>query len=191
MREIAILTFVTLDGVMQAPKLPEEDRSGGFSRGGWAAPFWDEVMAHVRSTAMAEPYDLLLGRKTYDQFAAHFSADSEAPMNLACKYVVTSTGGLTWNNSAALSNAHEEVQRVKQGEGGLLQIHGSWQLVQSLLAHDLIDIFRIWTFPVLIGSGKRLFQSEQMPGPLELVRSEKAGDSGVVLNEYRRLRDAD
>jgi len=99
MREIAALTFVTLDGVMQAPSMPEEDRSGSFEQGGWAAPYWDGVMEQVQREAMAEPYDMLFGRKTYDLFAGHWPAISNNPvadmMNAATKYVVTSSGGLS------------------------------------------------------------------------------------------------
>ena len=164
MRELAILTFVTLDGVMQAPGQPQEDYSGDFRHGGWATPFWDEVMQQVNEEAMAAPYDLLLGRKTYEIFATYFSKvsddDTEAGiLNKATKYVATKTlKDLKWKNSIPIAgNIAEEVAQLKEQNGPLLQVHGSWQLIQVLLASDLIDEFRLWTFPVVVGSGKRLF----------------------------------
>lgn len=190
MRELAILTFTTLDGVMQAPKLADEDPSRGFARGGWAAPYWDAVMSHVASEAMTQPYDLLLGGKTYDLFEAHFPEDPEAPMTRATKYVVTSRPEpLRWANSIAVrGEVPTAIRELKAQSTGLLQVHGSWQLIQALLAHDLIDEFRIWTFPVLVGGGKRLFDAGSMPTGLALVKSEPTADSGVVMSIYRRAR---
>ncbi len=187
-RELAILTFQTLDGVMQSPKLPDEDLSGGFRQGGWADPHWDGVMAQVEKKAMAVPYDLLLGRKTYESFAPYFSpAGDDNPMNRARKYVATSTlTELDWNNSVALAGeAAEEVSRLKNRDGPLLQVHGSWQLIQTLLANDLIDEFRIWTFPVVVGAGKRLFGEGALPKNLMLL---KAGTTptGATMGIYRR-----
>ena len=187
-RELAILTFQTLDGVMQAPKLPEEDRSGGFSHGGWADPHWDGVMEQVEKEAMAVPYDLLLGRKTYELFAPHFSpAGDKNPMNNATKYVATSTRTeLDWKNAVILAgDVVGEVSRLKNQDGPLLQVHGSWQLIQTLLSNDLIDEFRLWTFPVVVGTGKRLFAEGAVPKSLTLV---KAGTTatGVAMGFYRR-----
>ena len=186
-RELAILTFQTLDGVMQAPKLPDEDTSGGFTRGGWADPHWDDVMAQVERVAMAEPYDLLLGRKTYQLFAPHFAAAGEAhPLNHARKYVATSTlSRLDWSNSVPLSgDIAREVRALKSADGPLLQVHGSWQLIQTLLTEDLIDEFRIWSFPVLAGAGKRLFGPGLSPRQLKLVTADSTS-SGVTLSIYR------
>lgn len=186
-RELAILSFQTLDGVMQAPKLPDEDRSGGFTRGGWADPHWDGVMEQVGREAMAAPYDLLLGRKTYQLFAPNFApAGDENPMNGARKYVATSTlTKLDWNNSVILSgDIAGEVSRLKDQEGPLLQVHGSWQLIQTLLAEDLIDEFRIWTFPVLVGTGKRLFGEGAQPKRLQLVKADTTS-TGVTMSIYR------
>ena len=191
MREIAALTFVTLDGVMQAPSLPEEDRSGGFEQGGWAAPYWEAVMDQVQRVAMAEPYDMLFGRKTYDLFAGHWPEQTEDPaarvMNEARKYVVTSQGAdLTWSNSKAISgDLFKEISQLKTQDGPLLQIHGSWELIQSLLALDLIDEFRTWTFPVIAGAGKRLFEAGTPPRSLQLKMSE-ASAHGPVMSIYRR-----
>lgn len=192
MRELAILTFVTLDGVMQAPAQPEEDFSGDFKHGGWAMPYWDQVMEQVREEAMAEPYDLLLGRRTYEIFAPHFSDadndDGEAgPLNRAKKYVATNTlKNLEWNNSVPITgDVAVEVARLKAQNGPLLQVHGSWQLIQALLRNHLIDEFRIWTFPVVLGSGKRLFSQPNDRCAVELVKTKTTSD-GVVMAIYRR-----
>ncbi len=184
MRKLAVLTFVTLDGVMQAVRSPEEDTSGGFMRGGWAAKYWDEVMAQVKEEAMAEPYDLLLGRKTYELFASSPNADR---MRNATKFVATSTlSELKWENSVRITgDVAAEVARLKSQEGPLLQVHGSWQLIQTLLAHELIDEFRLWIFPVVVGSGKRLFGQNAVPTGLTLVKT-RATSTGVVMCIYRR-----
>jgi len=191
-RELAILTFVTLDGVMQAPAQPEEDLSGGFTHGGWAWPYWDEVMAQEKEEAMAEPYDLLLGRKTYELFAPHFSnigdSDDEAALlNNAKKYVATNTlKNLGWTNSfPIIGDTVAGVARLKSEDGPLLQVHDSWQLIQTLLAKGLIDEFRLWTFPVVVGSGKRLFGEPPARQDLALVKT-RATSNGVVMGIYRR-----
>lgn len=193
MRKLAILTFQTLDGVMQAPSVPEEDSSGGFTGGGWAREFWDDVMAQVQIEAMAEPYDLLLGRKTYEIFAPGFStAGSENPIAKkflkAKKYVVTSTlKEFDWVNSVRVSgDIPNEIRNLKNSEGSLLQVHGSWELIQLLLEHRLVDEFRIWTFPIVLGSGKKLFQNGALPEKLELIKRLEA-ISGVVMSFYRPL----
>ena len=191
MRELAILTFVTLDGVMQAPALPEEDTSGGFSHGGWAADYWPEVMDQVEREAMSQPFDLLFGRRTYELFAGHWPNAPKSPhgdrLNAAKKYVVTSDPtNLTWTNSIALTgDIVAAVAKLKEANGLLLQVHGSSQLIQLLQAHDLIDEFRLWTFPVVVGSGKRLFEKGAIPSPLKLLRTE-ATPGGVVMTIYRR-----
>lgn len=191
MRKLAILIFQTLDGVMQAPSVPEEDLSGGFSQGGWANECWDEVMAQVGKEAMAEPYDLLLGRNTYNVFASSFaSARPGNPaadrLNSATKYVVTSgTDDLTWRNSVKLpgSDVAAEVTKLKNSEGPLLQVHGSWQLVQALLENNLIDELRLWTFPVVVGEGKRLFANGAIPSKYKLTKFE-ACPSGAFMHFY-------
>lgn len=195
MRELAILTFVTLDGVMQAPASPQEDTSGGFSQGGWASPYWDEVMSQVAAEAMADPYDVLMGRKTYELFAANFpKTGTSVPvvrLNEAIKHVVSSQSmPLSWKNSVLLPSAElvKRVKELKQQSGRLIQVHGSWQLIQLLLANDLIDEFRLWTFPVLVGSGKRLFTENAMPASMQLIQSEVA-PKGVVMTIYRRVTD--
>ncbi|MET1416912.1 dihydrofolate reductase family protein [Roseibium sp. HPY-6] len=191
MRKIAALTFVTLDGVMQAPSMPEEDRSGDFDHGGWAAPYWEGVMEQVQAEAMAEPYDMLFGRKTYQLFAGHWPEVDDSPvadrMNRARKYVVTSsTKPLTWSNSHAITgDVAQAIANLKAQSGPLLQIHGSWQLIQFLLARKLIDEFRLWTFPAVVGSGKRLFDKGAPECKLKLVKS-TACANGAVMSIYQR-----
>lgn len=192
MRRIAALAFVTLDGVIQAPSMADEDRSGGFEHGGWAQPYWDDVMTQVMREAMAEPYDLLLGRRTYDLFARHWpdapkTALSER-INAARKYVVTSDpASLAWANSAALTgDAAAAIRALKAADGPLLQIHGSGQLIQTLLAQGLIDELRLWTFPVVLGGGKRLFGQNVPPAAFNLIKAEPSGN-GAVMSIYRLL----
>lgn len=194
MRKLAILTFVTLDGVMQAPGAPEEDCSGGFGHGGWAVPFWEEVMGQVMAEAMAEPYDLLLGRKTYESFATHWPEAGDNPiantLNSATKYVVTSTlAKLEWNNSIPITgDAVAEISRLKKQDGPPLQVHGSWQLIQTLIAHQLIDEFRLWTFPVVVGSGKRLFSQETVSEDLSLEKTQSCSN-GTIMSIYSSTRE--
>lgn len=185
MRDLAVLTFLTLNGVMQAPKLPEEDLSGGFSHGGWADPYWDEVMHQVGQEAMSVPYDVLFGRKTFDMFAAH--AGSTHPMNSLQKFVATSQpDNLGWVNSTPLTgDIASEVAKLKSTNGPLLQVHGSWSLVQTLLARDLVDELRLWTFPVVVGPGKRLFGDGAPPMRFDLLKTGRT-TNGVVMGIYRR-----
>jgi dihydrofolate reductase len=192
MRELAILTFVTLDGVMQAPADTSEDKSGNFRHSGWARPYWDDVMAQVGRTAMAEPYDLLMGRKTYDIFkGAHASEDENDPFRSSKKFVVTSsTEKLKWHNSfRVFGDLAREIIKLKSEDGPLLQVHGSWQLIQFLLAHDLIDEYRLWVFPITLGSGKRLFDENGPCRSLNLAEIEPTGN-GAVMTVYRRLHES-
>lgn len=191
MRKLAILTFQTLDGVMQAPSVPEEDISGGFTQGGWANDCWDEVMEQVGKEAMAEPYDLLLGRNTYEIFASSFAdSPSDNPvaekLNNAKKYVVTSTLKiLQWQNSEQVTgDIAAEILKLKEQDGPLLQVHGSWQLIQTLLSNGLIDELRLWTFPVVVGAGKRLFAEGAVPSKLKLTKFESC-PSGAFMNFYQ------
>src|ERR671922_559769 len=159
MRKLVVNTFVSLDGVMQAPGGPEEDPTGGFEHGGWSVSFWDEEMMRSMGEFMGKPFDLILGRRTYEIFAAHWPHTDEpgaAELNHATKYVASRTlTTLDWKNSQLIEgDAAEAVARLKQGDGPELQVHGSSNLIQTLLQHDLIDEFRVWTFPVVLGTGK-------------------------------------
>jgi dihydrofolate reductase len=174
MRRVVVTTFLSLDGVMQSPGGPEEDPTGGFRLGGWSVNFWDESMGEHMDQAMSRPFDLLLGRKTYEIFAAHWphvtdpAADA---LNRATKFVVSRTlKDLEWDNSILLgADVAGEVARLKEGSGPEVQVHGSSGLIQTLLEHDLVDQYRLWFFPVLLGRGKRLFSDGTMPGRLRLV----------------------
>jgi dihydrofolate reductase len=189
MRKLIVSTFVTLDGVMQAPGGPEEDGEGGFAYGGWSVNYWDDQMGEVMGEAMSKPFDLLLGRKTYDIFAAFWpNASDDAggkPLNDATKYVASrSQPTLGWGPSVLIEgDAAEGVAALKNGNGPALQVHGSGNLIQTLLRHNLVDEFRLWVFPVVIGSGKRLFADGTIPAGLKLVDS-KISTTGVVIGTY-------
>jgi dihydrofolate reductase len=189
MRKLVVSTFLTLDGVMQAPGGPGEDDSGGFAYGGWSVNYWDEQMGQVMAEAMSTPFDLVLGRKTYEIFAAYWPHASEEagakPLNDATKYVAShSRPTLDWSNSVLLEgDAAEGVAALKREDGPELQVHGSGNLIQTFLRHNLIDQYRLWVFPLVIGSGKRLFSDGTIPSGLELVDS-KVSTTGVVIGTY-------
>jgi dihydrofolate reductase len=190
MRELVVQTFLTVDGVMQAPGGPEEDPTSGFAHGGWSVNYWDGAMEETVGKAMTPPIDLLLGRKTYEIFAAHWPYTDEPGadvLNNATKHVASRTlETLEWSNSRLLEDeVAVAVPRLKAEEGPELQVHGSADLIQTLLAHDLIDEFRLWIFPVVVGPGKRLFGDRTQAGALELVNS-KTSSTGVVMTTYRR-----
>lgn len=189
MRKLIVSTFLTLDGVMQAPGGPDEDESGGFAHGGWSVTYWDERMGQVMGEAMSAPFDLLLGRKTYDIFAAywpHATEDGAKPLNDATKYVAShSHQALEWGPSVLIEgDAAEGVAALKKQDGPELQVHGSGNLVQTLLRHGLVDEYRLWVFPLVIGSGKRLFSEGTVPAGLKLVDS-TVSTTGVVIGTYR------
>ncbi len=190
MRKLIVSTFLTLDGVMQAPGGPGEDDDGGFGHGGWSVPFWDERMGEVMGEATSGPFDLVLGRKTYDIFAAHWPHASEEEgakvFNDATKYVASrSRPELEWANSVLLDgDAADALAVLKQQDGPELQVHGSSNLLQSLVRSHLIDEYRIWTFPVVVGTGKRLFGDGAVPSALKLVHSE-ISTTGVVMSRYQ------
>jgi dihydrofolate reductase len=174
---------------MQAPGGPEEDDSGGFAHGGWSVNYWDEHVEHFMGEAMSAPFDLVLGRKTYDIFAAYWPhAPEEAgakPLNDATKYVASrGRPTLEWSNSVLIEgDAAEGIAALKQEDGPELQVHGSGDLIQTLLRHDLVDRYRLLVFPVVIGSGKRLFSEGAIPSGLKLVDS-KVSTTGVVMGTY-------
>jgi dihydrofolate reductase len=189
MRRILVNTFLTLDGVMQAPGGPEEDMSGGFEHGGWSVHYWDDLMGEIMDESFAVPFDLLLGRRTYEIFAAYWpSAPEEAGptklFNEATKYVVSrGRPSLDWGPAVLVGDAAEGVAELKKGEGPELQIHGSGNLIQTLIRNGLVDVYRLWFFPVLVGSGKRLFADGVLPGSLRLVDS-KVSTTGVQIGTY-------
>ena len=188
MRTLAVNTFMSLDGVMQAPGGPQEDPTGGFALGGWGATYFDEEM--MREMAEAEPYELLLGRGTFEIFAAHWPYD-EGPiadrLNDIRKHVASRTlEAVDWSNSVLIGGDVAEYGRALKGQDGPdLQVHGSPGLVQTLLRHDLIDEFRMWIFPLVLGPGKRFFGDGAVPAALTLVDS-RVSKTGVTINRYER-----
>jgi len=190
MRKIITTTFITLDGVMQAPGGPEEDTSGGFRQGGWSANYWDEIMGGVMGGFMNLPFELLLGKRTYDIFAAywpHASQDQAVakPFNTTKKYVVSNAPAeLSWQNSTLVTgDVSAEIGKLKIMDGPDLWVHGSGNLIQTLLKNNLIDRMHIWTFPVTVGGGKRLFAEGTLPEGLTLVDS-KVSKTGVIIATY-------
>jgi dihydrofolate reductase len=191
MRIVAVNSFISLDGVMQSPGGPDEDPTGGFTHGGWAVNYFDDEMMGL--VAEAEPYELLLGRGTYEIFAAHWPYD-EGPiadhLNGTRKHVASTTlEQVEWNNSTLITgDVAEYVATLKSQDGPEIQVHGSPGLIQTLLEHDLIDEFRMWIFPVVIGTGKRFFGDGTIPAGLELADS-KVTKTGVTINTYERAGD--
>src|SRR5438445_6906000 len=190
MRKLIVTTFLTLDGVMQAPGGPGEDDSGGFALGGWSVNYWDDQMGQIMGDEMSAPFDLLLGRRTYDIFAAYWPKATDnpgaKPLNDATKYVASrSRPMLEWSESVLIEgDAAEGIAALKKGDGPELQVHGSGNLIQTLMRHNLVDEYRLWVFPVVIGSGKRLFADGTIPSALQLVDS-KVSTTGVVIGTYQ------
>jgi len=192
MRKLVVGTFLTVDGVMQAPGGPDEDREGGFEHGGWSVNYWDDVMGQIIVEATLQADALLLGRKTYEIFAAHWprvSGDDPiaAKLNSVPKYVASRTlDEVTWNNSRLISgDVAEEVAGLKEQPGGEIQVTGSGDLIQTLIEHDLVDEYRLWVFPVVLGEGKRLFARGTVPAGLKLVDT-KTSSTGVAIHTYER-----
>jgi dihydrofolate reductase len=189
MRRIIVLTFITLDGVMQAPGGPTEDTSGNFTYGGWTVPYFDEVGGQVMSEQMSKPFDLLLGRKTFELFASYWPQHQEegAGINKATKYVASNTlTSHAWSKSVFLNgNVADKIKQLKQQDGLDLQVHGSSNLIQTLLKHDLIDEFWLKIFPVTLGMGKRLFGKGTLPVSFALVDA-KTTPSGVIIANFKR-----
>jgi dihydrofolate reductase len=190
MRKIVTTTFITLDGVMQAPGGPEEDTSNGFKYGGWSANYWDGLMGDIMTGFMNIPFELLLGRRTYDIFAAywpHTDQDSAVakPFNATKKYVVShNMQELSWANSELISgDVVPAIKKLKNESGPDLWVHGSGKLIQTLLENHLIDRMHIWTFPVSVGEGKRLFAEGTQADGLKLLDS-KTSTTGVVIATY-------
>jgi dihydrofolate reductase len=190
MRKLVASTFVSLDGVMQAPGDPEEDVTHGFTLGGWTFSYWDEVMGQSMSGFDGQDRELVLGRRTYEIFAAYWPRQPESnpiaqTFNAARKYVASRTlKSLAWNNSSLLgANIVSAIETLKGQSGHDLQIIGSGNMIQALHAASLIDEFNVWTFPVVLGRGKRLFEEDARPCALRLVAS-KVSTTGVVMTTY-------
>ena len=189
-RRLYVLTFLTMDGVMQGPGGPEEDTRGGFKHGGWSVGYFDEALGEEMGKEMGHTFDLLLGRRTYDIFASHWPKVNDPGADLinnATKYVAThrplSSG---WEKSVRLEgDIVEAVRKLKKKSGPELQVHGSGQLIQTLLKHDLVDELWLKIFPVTLGSGQRLFADGTMAAGFSLIET-SASPSGVIIAKYRR-----
>jgi dihydrofolate reductase len=190
MRKIITTTFLTMDGVYQAPGGPEEDTSGGFAHGGWSFGYWDELMGNTMGAFMAEPFELLLGRRTYDIFASFWpktDKDPEVakPFNETNKYVVShSPQELTWQNSTLITgDVVPQLRKLKESDAPDLWVHGSGNLIQTLLENGLVDRMHIWIFPVTVGTGKRFFAGGTPAAGWKLADS-KIGAEGVIIATY-------
>ena len=191
MRKLVVGTFVTLDGVMQAPGGPNEDRDGGFQHGGWLIPYFDQKIGEVMDEWVARAGALLLGRRTYEIFAASWPKSTDPAdrvgraLNTLPKLVASRTlDKVSWNNSHLLKgDVAAEVAKLKEQQGGEIQVHGSGNLIQTLLKRDLVDTLRIWQFPVVLGTGKRLFGEGAIPGGFRLVDTQIVA-TGAVLHVY-------
>jgi dihydrofolate reductase len=193
MRKLIVLSFISLDGVMQAPGGPEEDPTGGFKHEGWVFGYFDDFLLKVMVKQMSKPFDLLLGRITYEIFAAHwpYANTSENPfaarINNAKKYVASKKlTKLDWNNSELIKgDVWNEIKKIKEQDGPEIQVHGSGNLIQMLLKHDLVDELWLKVFPITLGAGKRLFAEGTIPAGFKLLESEIL-PSGVIIASYER-----
>jgi dihydrofolate reductase len=189
MRKIIVLSFISLDGVMQAPGRPEEDPSGGFKYGGWVAPFFyeaDEAAGEIMAKQLKSA-DLLLGRKTFEIFASYWPdhADMWPGINDVTKYVMSNTIDKSdWKNSVFLKSV-DAVKKLKNSEGSDIQVHGSGNMVQTLLRHDLVDELWLKIFPITLGKGKRLFDEGTTPAAFILTES-LVTPNGVIFANYKR-----
>jgi dihydrofolate reductase len=190
MRKIIVLSFMTLDGVMQAPGGPQEDTSGGFKYGGWSAPYWDDSSGQVMLKQMGHKFDMLLGRKTFDIFASYWPKQTGPiadTINSATKYVASNT--LTkheWDKSVFLNgDIVEKIRKLKEEDGPELQVHGSATLIQTLLKHDLVDELWLKIFPITLGSGKRTFADGAIPAAFRLTET-SVTPKGVIIANYVR-----
>ncbi len=186
MRKIIVLSFITLDGVMQAPGGPKEDTSGGFKYGGWTAPYFDAAAGKIMQKQM-KPADLLLGRKTFNIFSNYWPEHEKAwpGINNVTKYVVSkSLKKTSWSNSVILKNV-AEIKKLKNSKGLDLQVHGSGNLIQTLLKNDLVDELWLKIFPLTLGKGKKLFDGGSIPAAFKLIET-KVTPSGVIFANYKR-----
>ncbi len=189
MRKIIVLSFISLDGVMQAPGGPDEDNEGGFKYGGWVTPYFDEVSGKIMGKQM-KPADLLLGRKTYEIFASYWPSHGDVwpGINDVSKYVLSKSLNKTdWNNSVILRSA-DDIKKLKNSKGGDIQVHGSGEMIQTLLKNDLADELWLKIFPVILGNGKKLFDKGAIPAAFELKET-TVTPSGVIFANYKRGGD--
>ena len=189
MRKVIVLEFVSLDGVIQAPGGPEEDTSGGFAYGGWQAPYSDEVLGTVMKRQMNLPFDLLLGRTTFDIWAPYWPhhADEWPSVMSATKYVASNTmTSHAWQPSVFLGgDIVEKVNNIKQTPGPDLHVYGSANLVQTLMKHDVVDAFWLKIYPLTLGSGKRLFADGTIPAAFKVTESQ-ISPTGIIIVNYKR-----
>jgi len=189
MRKIIVLEHISLDGVIQGPGGPEEDRSGGFAYGGWSVPYDDDIIGAALQKQMSSPFDLLLGRKTFDIWAAYWPQHGDVwpSVNTATKYVASNTiTSHAWQPSVFLNgDIAEKVEKLKQGQGPDLHVWGSGNLLQTLIKHDLVDVFWLMLFPITLGSGKRLFVDGTIPAAFKLTES-IVSSTGVIVASYER-----
>jgi dihydrofolate reductase len=197
MRKLVVLSFISLDGVMQAPGGRDEDTSNGFKFGGWTVPFWDEASAKIMGEQMGVPFDLLLGRKTYDLFADYWPKHEDGlagqPFKKAKKYVVSNNADLPlpWDGSYLIhGDVVDTLKSVKDEDGPMLQVHGSGKLVQTLLKNDLVDELWLKIYPVTLGGGQRLFAEGTIPATFELTKSE-VSPKGVIYANYSRAGEVE
>lgn len=204
MRKLVVLSFISLDGVMQAPGAREEDTSGGFKYGGWTVPYTDEFSGKLMHEQMGHPFDLLLGKKTYDIFASYWPHHNEPGnfigngINTATKYVASDVPFTpTWDTTIVLEgDVVEAVKKLKVGDGPFdsaqdrpeLQVHGSGNFIQTLLKHDLVDELWLKIFPITLGPGKRLFADGAIPAAFKLLKAE-VSPKGVIFANYARAGD--
>src|SRR5579862_8923918 len=190
MRKIIVLSFVSMDGVMQGPGAPSEDPSGDFKHGGWTVPYFDDFLGKVMGEQIGKPFDLLLGRKTFEIFASYWPQHNDeigTPINNATKYVASTTlSKHDWNKTVFLKgNVVDEIRKLKNQSGPDLQVHGSGNFIQTLLKNDLVDEFWLKIFPVTLGKGKRLFAEGAIPAAFVLSES-KVSPKGVIVADYKR-----
>ena len=195
MRKIIVLSMITLDGVMQAPGGPTEDTSGDFEYGGWTVPYVDDFLGQVMSEQIGRPFDLLLGRRTYEIFASYWPHQTNpvaSAINKATKYVASTTATkYDWEKTVILKgNVGDQIKKLKEEDGPELQVHGSGNFVQALLQNDLVDEFWLKIFPITLGKGKRLFDTGTIPAAFTLIES-KISPSGVIIASFKRAGEVE
>jgi len=189
MRKLIVLEHISMDGVIQAPGGPEEDPSGGFAYGGWISPYSDEILGTALRKQMNSPFDLLLGRKTFDIWEPFWPqhADAWPGVNTATKYVASNTRTSSqWQPSVFLNgDIPEKVAKIKGQPGPDLHVWGSGNLLQTLIKHDLVDVFWLMVYPITLGGGKRLFADGTIPAAFRVTES-LVGSNGVIVVNYER-----